>query len=183
MTGDELKQARQAAGLSQQQLGAKLGISWQTVGMWERLGKEDVLVARPRESQKTRQAKQDLVSEFSFMQAIGAFSDAMQIRFADPELMIPAPCSYPYYIDEGDPLVLCDDPATPGDLVVLRDGDGKLSFIGRVCEESMSGTFAVRRPRLSVEPLPPVGGYKTISYYMHNEHMSKYRTDFPADMT
>lgn len=183
MTGDELKQVRQAAGLSQQQLGMRLGISWQTVGAWERLGGEDVLVARPRESQKTRQAKQDLVSEFSFMQAIGVFSDAMQLRFCDPEVMIPAPCPYPFYIDEGDPLILCDDPATPGDLIVLRDVDGKLSSIGRVCEESMSGTFAVRRPRLSVEPLPPVGGYKVISYYMHNEHMSKYRTDFPADVT
>lgn len=183
MTGDELKQVRQAAGLSQQQLGAKLGISWQTVGAWERLVGEDVLVARPRESQKTRQAKQDLVPEFSFMKAIGAFSDAMQLRFCDPELMIPAPCSYPYYIDEGDPLVLCDDPATPGDLVVLRDGDGKLCSIGRVCEETLNGSFVVRRPRLSVQPLPPVGGYKTISYYMHCEHTSKYRTDFPADMT
>lgn len=183
MTGDELRAVRQAAGLSQQQLGARLGISWQTVGMWERLGKEDVLVARPRESQKTRQAKQDLISEFSFMTAIGTFRDAMQLRFGDPEVMIPAPCPYPFYIDEGDPLILCDDPAAPGDLIVLRDVDGKLSSIGRVCEESMSGTFAVRRPRLSVELLPPTGGYKTISYYMHCEHTSKYRTDFPADMT
>lgn len=170
MTGDELKRVRQAAGLSQQQLGARIGISWQTIGALERLGGEDVMKDRPRESSKTKLAKQKLRVEFSFMQAVGALYNSLQLRFTDPELMIPAPCDYPYYIIKGDPLILTDEAALPGDLVVLRDADGKLSMIGRVKQERLGGDFLVVCPRQAAQSLPSKREYKTVEYYMHREH-------------
>ena len=186
MTGDELRAARQAVPMTQQEVADRLGVSWQTVGSWERLGGEDVLTKRPRETVKTKSAKMRLVPWYITMQGLGAIHEAMERLYENKEAIIPAPCEYPFYISKGDPLILTAESALPGDLVVLRDKDGQLSTIGRVKPEMMSGEYVVDVPRQAVRPLPPPGEYMTVEYYLHRVHAGPpdipVWSDCPADM-
>ncbi len=187
MTGAELRQVRQAVPMTQQELADRLGVSWQTVGSWERAEGREVVARLPRETIKTKAAKDRVVKWYTTMQGLGNLRAAMERMHTDPDAIIPAPCGYPFYIREGDPLVLTPESALPGDLVVLRDRDGQLREIGRVKEGVLPGDCVVDVPRQAIRPLPPQGEYVTIAYYLHRVHDGTPDipswSDFPPDMT
>lgn len=163
MTGDELKEARTGCGMSREELGNLLGISSQTVGSWERLGQRHLAMSQPRESAATTAAKQKLPTALHFMQA------ASVLCLPASEL-VPAPHDWLPILSEGDPLVLTDDPAVEGDLVLLRDATGELSTIARVMTERERGKLMCFTRPYRVAELPGPDGYKTIGHAICKLH-------------
>lgn len=149
--------------MSREQLGIMLGVSAQTVGSWERLGQKHLAENVPRESEATRRAKKKLPMAMRFM-------EAASILCLPCSELTPAPHDWLPLINEGDPLVLVDDVAVEGDLVLLRDAAGELSTVARVAVEREAGQMMcfVRPYRLM--RLPGPDGYKVIGHCIHKLH-------------
>lgn len=163
MTGDELKEARTSCKMSREELGDMLGVSAQTIGSWERLGQQHLAMSQPRESAATRVAKQRLPMALHFMSA----ASVLCLPAAE---LVPAPHDWLPILSEGDPLVLTDEAAVEGDLVLLRDSAGELTTIARVAVEREQGRLmCFVRPYRLME-LPGRDGYKTIGYSIHQLH-------------
>lgn len=166
MTGDELREARTGCGMSREQLGDLLGVAAQVVGSWERLGKDHIAMARPREAASTRAAKEKLPVIMNYMMATGVL--CMAARNQDD--LIPCPQDWLPLLNEGDPLVLSDEPAVEGDMVLLRNSSGSLSTVARVMVERTNGKLMVFTRPYNVQELPDPDNYKTIEYCMHKMH-------------
>lgn len=163
MTGDEIKAARTGCRMSREDLGAMLGVSAQTIGAWERIGSQHLATGLPRESEATRHAKEKLPAAVHFMMA------ASVLCLPASEL-VPCPHDWQPILAKGDPLILVDDEAVEGDLVLLKDADGSLSSIARVAVEREAGMLMcfVRPYRLM--RLPDRDGYKVIGHCIHQLH-------------
>ena len=164
MTGDELKAARTGCGMSREQLGTMLGVSSQTIGAWERLGQKHLSMTQPRESEATRSAKEKLSRLMHFMNAAG------NVLYRPASEFVPAPHEWLPILSEGDPLVLTDEAAVEGDLVLLRDTAGNLSTIARVAVEREGGKLMCFTRPYCLQELPDPDGYKTILGCVHQLH-------------
>ena len=163
MTGDELREVRLSCRMSREDVGDLLGISAQTVGSWERLGQKHLAMSQPRESAATRLAKQKLPMAMRFMTA----ASVLCLPAAE---LVPCPCDWLPILSKGDPLVLSDEEAVEGDLVLLRDGDGNLSTIARVAIEKEHGKMMCFTRPYHLQELPDPDGYKTIEHAICRLH-------------
>lgn len=164
MTGNELKAARTGCGMSREQLGDMLGVSAQTIGSWERLGQKHLAMTQPRESDATRKAKSLLPRIMHFMNTAG------NVLYRPASEFVPAPHEWLPILSDGDPLVLTDEPAVEGDLVLLRDAAGELSTIARVAVEREGGKLMCFTRPYHLQELPGPDGYKTICSCVHQLH-------------
>ena len=163
MTGDEIKAARISCRMSREELGTMLGVSAQVVGAWERIGSKHLATGLPGESEATRRAKEKLPAAVHFM-------TTASVLCLPASSMVMAPHDWMPLLSQGDPLLLTDEPAVEGDLVLLRDANGELSRIARVQTWRDNGQLLCFVRPYEEMPLPGPDGYKTIEYSISRQH-------------
>ncbi len=168
MTGEALRAARKAAGLTQDTMAAALGVHIQTLGGWERAGEKEVKTKNPAD-----QVKIDTIYN-SVCQIAAVKAAALCATPADEACLIAAPADFYYTVTKGDTLLLCpvNQEAIEGDLIIAFNANKTFDFIGRV-------GYVVADKRKSspavfieggVRKLPAVENYRVVDSVIHKEH-------------
>jgi transcriptional regulator with XRE-family HTH domain len=154
MTGSDFQNLRKTAGLTQRQLADLIGVHPQTVGAWERTEGEIVSDDMKRLS---------ILSYAFYLLSITKKADLTK-----KDRYIIAPSSYYGMVDEGDILILSDDPAEDIDILVLYNKEGQAENLGRYFLSNKT-----RRP-LGVNtsdgyllPLPDRSRYRVVEAVIH----------------
>lgn len=165
MTGAEISKIRKGAGLSQEQFGTLSGVNKMTVCRWEKMGSKNISAYKGKERLQT------------LLQFLSSLVIVQKLNPMSTQDVMPSPFGFGTYVDKGEPIVLSEDPAALGDLVLVynmaddqpvrmgiiisQNEDGTISLQchdGSICQTDMdtycrSIKFAIHRPHGVVQPL------------------------------
>ena len=163
MTGAEISKIRRAAGLSQEQFGSLSGVNKMTVCRWEKMGSQNISAYKGKERLQT------------LLQFLSVLANVQKLNPTETQDVLPSPFDFGTYVDRGEPIVLSEDPAAPGDLVlaynvaddqpvrmgtiICCNGDGTVSLQchdGAVCQTDIgtycrSVKYVIHRPHGAVQ--------------------------------
>lgn len=164
MTGAEISKIRRGAGLSQEQFGNLSGVNKMTVCRWEKMGSKNISAYKGKDRLQT------------LLQFLSVLVNVQKLNPMETQNIMPSPFNFGTYVDKGEPIVLSEDPAVPGDLVLVYNvadsqpvrmgiiislaGDGAVILQcddGSFCQTDMdtycrSIKFAIHRPHSAVQP-------------------------------
>lgn len=133
MTGAEISKIRKGAGLSQEQFGILSGVNKMTVCRWEKMGSKHISAYKGKERLQT------------LLQFLSALVNVKKLNPMATQDVMPSPFNFGSYVDKGEPIVLSEDPAAPGDLVVVYNvADNQPVRMGIIISHNGDGTISLQ---------------------------------------